>query len=213
MTGRTPSVVEGVGRLFLTSGGVVIGLAIGAAVAWFERLVDDGPIEIVISILVPYATYLIGDRAHVSGVIAVIACSMYMRPQEFGVHVTSGAAADDSGMGRADVRAERDCVCVDRAATAVCDGPDQRHEPRRAGGVWGWLQRCNDRGTYGMGIRRNLYRLRGEAVGAEGRGRGAGTTKIICDWVGWDAAGYCCSLRQCRCRMRCRTEGCFRRGA
>lgn len=34
--------------------------------------------EIVISILVPYATYLIGDRAHVSGVIAVIACSMYM---------------------------------------------------------------------------------------------------------------------------------------
>ncbi len=79
MTGRTPSVVEGVGRLvFLIGGGVLIGLAIGAAVAWFETLVDDGPIEIVISILVPYATYLIGDRAHVSGVIAVIACSMYM---------------------------------------------------------------------------------------------------------------------------------------
>ena len=79
MTGRTPSVVEGVGRLvFLTGGGVLIGLAIGAAVAWFERWVDDGPIEIVISILVPYATFLIGDRAHASGVIAVIACSMYM---------------------------------------------------------------------------------------------------------------------------------------
>ncbi len=39
---------------------------------------DDGPIEIVISILVPYAAYLMGDRAQVSGVIAVIACSMYM---------------------------------------------------------------------------------------------------------------------------------------
>ena len=79
VTGRTPSVVEGVGRLvFLTGGGVLIGLAIGALVSWFERWVDDGPIEIVISILVPYATYTIGDRAHVSGVIAVIACSMYM---------------------------------------------------------------------------------------------------------------------------------------
>jgi monovalent cation/hydrogen antiporter len=79
MTGRTPSVVEGVGRLvFLTGGGVLIGLAIGGVVALFERWVDDGPIEIVISILVPYAAYLIGDRAHVSGVIAVIACSMYM---------------------------------------------------------------------------------------------------------------------------------------
>ena len=85
MTGRTPSVIEGIGRLvFLTGGGVLIGLAIGAAVAWFERLVDDGPIEIVISILVPYATFLMGDRAHVSGVIAVIACSMYMSRKSSG---------------------------------------------------------------------------------------------------------------------------------
>ena len=46
--------------------------------AWFEKWVDDGGIEIVISILVPYATYLLGARIGVSGVIAVIACSMYM---------------------------------------------------------------------------------------------------------------------------------------
>jgi CPA1 family monovalent cation:H+ antiporter len=51
---------------------------VGAIVAWFEKWVDDGGIEIVISILVPYATYLLGARAGVSGVIAVIACSMYM---------------------------------------------------------------------------------------------------------------------------------------
>jgi CPA1 family monovalent cation:H+ antiporter len=82
MTERTPSVVEGIGRLvFLTGGGVAIGLAVGIAVAWFEKWVDDGPIEIVISILVPYATYLMGDRVHVSGVMAVIACSMYMSRQ------------------------------------------------------------------------------------------------------------------------------------
>jgi CPA1 family monovalent cation:H+ antiporter len=79
MTGRTPSIVEGVGRLvFLIGGGVLIGLAIGGVTALFERWVDDGPIEIVISILVPYAAYLIADRVHASGVIAVIACGMYM---------------------------------------------------------------------------------------------------------------------------------------
>jgi CPA1 family monovalent cation:H+ antiporter len=79
MTGKTPSIVETVGRLvFLIGGGVLIGLAVGAIVAWFEKWVDDGGIEIVISILVPYATYLLGARAGVSGVIAVIACSMYM---------------------------------------------------------------------------------------------------------------------------------------
>lgn len=79
MTGRTPSIVEGVGRLvFLIGGGVFVGLAIGGVIALFEKWVDDGQIEIVISILVPYAAYLISDRAHASGVIAVIACGMYM---------------------------------------------------------------------------------------------------------------------------------------
>jgi monovalent cation/hydrogen antiporter len=82
MTGRTPSIVEGVGRLvFLIGGGVFVGLAIGGVIALFEKWVDDGPIEIVISILVPYAAYLISDRAHASGVIAVIACGMYMSRQ------------------------------------------------------------------------------------------------------------------------------------
>ena len=82
VTGRTPSVIEGIGRLvFLTAGGVLVGLAIGAVVAWFEHKIDDAPVEIVISILVPYTTYLIGDRAHVSGVMAVIACGMYMSRQ------------------------------------------------------------------------------------------------------------------------------------
>src|SRR6202789_393637 len=71
MTGRTPSVVEGVGRLvFLIGAGVMIGLAIGGVVALFERWVDDGPIDIVISILVPYAAYLIRARGNASGVMA-----------------------------------------------------------------------------------------------------------------------------------------------
>jgi monovalent cation/hydrogen antiporter len=79
LNGRTPSLIEGIGRLvFLTCGGVAVGLAIGAVIAWFERWVDDGPIEIVISILASYGAYLLGTRLHVSGVVAVIACSMYM---------------------------------------------------------------------------------------------------------------------------------------
>ncbi len=79
MQGRSPGVVEGVGRLaFLMGAGVVVGLAIGAVVAWFEKRVDDGPIEIVIGILVPYVAYLAGNAVHASGVLAVIACGMYM---------------------------------------------------------------------------------------------------------------------------------------
>ena len=79
MQGRSPSVVDGIGRLaFLMGAGVVVGLAIGAVVAWFEKWVDDGPIEIVIGILVPYVAYLAGNAVHASGVLAVIACGMYM---------------------------------------------------------------------------------------------------------------------------------------
>ncbi len=51
-----------------------------------------------------------------------------------------------------------------KAATSAGRTCSRLMMPRRAGGVWGWLQRCDDRGANGMGIRRNLYRLRGAAV-------------------------------------------------
>jgi Na+/H+ antiporter len=77
--GRTPTVGEGIIRLlWLMIGGVGIGLAIGAIAALFERWVDDGPIEIVLSLVVPYAAYLAGEWAHASGVLAVVACGLYM---------------------------------------------------------------------------------------------------------------------------------------
>src|SRR6185369_6388997 len=47
-------------------------------VEWIERRVDDGPIEIAISILVPYAAYFTADRVHASGVLAVVACGLHL---------------------------------------------------------------------------------------------------------------------------------------
>jgi CPA1 family monovalent cation:H+ antiporter len=58
--------------------GIAIGLAIGKLVNLFERHIDDGPIEIAFSILVPYVTYLAAASAHASGVLAVIACGLYL---------------------------------------------------------------------------------------------------------------------------------------
>jgi Na+/H+ antiporter len=80
--GRAPGVVEGAGRLlYLVGAGVGIGAVIGGAVAWFEKWVDDGPVEIIISLLLPYFTYLAGNSMHASGVLAVIACGMVMSRQ------------------------------------------------------------------------------------------------------------------------------------
>jgi Na+/H+ antiporter len=77
--GQTPTVGAGLVRLlWLILGGAAIGLAIGVVAAWFERWVDDGPIEIVLSLVVPYSAYLAGEWAKASGVLAVVACGLYM---------------------------------------------------------------------------------------------------------------------------------------
>lgn len=75
--GTTPTIARGVLEFaWLTIGGVLVGLAIGFAVTWLEQWVDDGPVEIAISIIVPYAAYLVGDAVKASGVIAVVACGL-----------------------------------------------------------------------------------------------------------------------------------------
>lgn len=79
VTGERPTVGHGVTRLlFLICVGIAIGLAIGLVVEWFERRLDDGPIEITVSIVVPYVVYLTAEAAHASGVMAVIACGLYL---------------------------------------------------------------------------------------------------------------------------------------
>jgi len=86
VSGRIPTVAQGALRLtYLIAVGLVIGLLFGLIVDWFERRIDDGPIEIVVSILTPYAAYLAAEAVHASGVLAVIACGLYLsrRSSEF----------------------------------------------------------------------------------------------------------------------------------
>jgi Na+/H+ antiporter len=77
--GDVPTVASGLFRLvYLVVGGLGIGLLIGIIVGWLERFIDDGPVELVVSLVVPYAAYLAGERAKASGVLAVVACGVYM---------------------------------------------------------------------------------------------------------------------------------------
>jgi monovalent cation/hydrogen antiporter len=62
---------------------VVGGLAVGLALAWLtvevEKRLEDPLIEISLSFLTPYVAYLVADGVlHVSGVLAVIACALYV---------------------------------------------------------------------------------------------------------------------------------------
>ena len=76
---QTPTFSEAAIRLmYLTIAGLAVGLITGWIVDRIERRIDDGPIEIAISILTPYAAYLTADRLHASGVLAVVACGLYL---------------------------------------------------------------------------------------------------------------------------------------
>ncbi len=77
--GQDPTVASGALRLlYLTFAGIGSGLILARIVEWFERRIDDGPIEIAVSILVPYAAYLTAEAIHASGVLAVVAAGLYL---------------------------------------------------------------------------------------------------------------------------------------
>jgi CPA1 family monovalent cation:H+ antiporter len=67
--------------IYLIVGGLGIGLLIGVIVAAFERFIDNGPVELVLSLIIPYAAYLAGEEAKASGVLAVVACGLYLSRQ------------------------------------------------------------------------------------------------------------------------------------
>jgi CPA1 family monovalent cation:H+ antiporter len=69
-------------QLVLVSlGGLLIGLVLGWLVAWLHRHLDDAPIEITITLLTPYAAYLLADALQVSGVLAVLSAGLYLSRQ------------------------------------------------------------------------------------------------------------------------------------
>ncbi len=78
-SGMAPSAVHVVLRFGqLVAGGLTVGLLIGVLAQWVENRIDDGPIEIAISIFVPYAAYLVAEGVHASGVLAVVAAGVWL---------------------------------------------------------------------------------------------------------------------------------------
>jgi NhaP-type Na+/H+ or K+/H+ antiporter len=73
------SLPRATGEFFLVViGGPLIGIIMGWAAAWFHRHVDDPPIEITVSFLTPFLAYLVAERLHLSGVLAVVGAGLYL---------------------------------------------------------------------------------------------------------------------------------------
>ncbi len=96
VTGITPTVLAGTGQLlYLIIAGVVIGLIVGGIAHWVQTWISDSPIEITISLITPYIAYLSAENAGCSGVMATLACGLYLgrRSSLFSLHARLEASA------------------------------------------------------------------------------------------------------------------------
>jgi Na+/H+ antiporter len=79
MTNHAPPFRAAVGELLYLSLG---GLAIGLALAWLHsRLIvkiEAASIELTLALITPYIVYLTAERLHTSGVMATVACGLYL---------------------------------------------------------------------------------------------------------------------------------------
>jgi CPA1 family monovalent cation:H+ antiporter len=62
----------------VASGGIAVGLVVGAAAAGIRLRLRDTPVSITVSILTPFTAYLAAERLGVSGVLATVTAGLYI---------------------------------------------------------------------------------------------------------------------------------------
>jgi monovalent cation/hydrogen antiporter len=63
--------------LFVATGGISVGLAVGWLATQVQKRIDDPPVQTMFSLLTPYIAYFGGEQLHVSGILAVVIAGMY----------------------------------------------------------------------------------------------------------------------------------------
>jgi CPA1 family monovalent cation:H+ antiporter len=63
--------------LFVATGGICVGLAVGWLATQVQKRLDDPPVQTMFSLLTPYVAYFSGERLHVSGILAVVIAGIY----------------------------------------------------------------------------------------------------------------------------------------
>jgi len=63
--------------LFVATGGVCVGLAVGWLATQVQKRLDDPPVQTMFSLLTPYVAYFSGEALHVSGILAVVIAGIF----------------------------------------------------------------------------------------------------------------------------------------
>ena len=62
--------------MIAAAGGIVIGAVVGRVSGEILRRLDDPPVEVLISVVIPFAAYLPADRLGLSGVLAAVTAGL-----------------------------------------------------------------------------------------------------------------------------------------
>ncbi len=87
--GGEMSVTGGISQFaMMVVGGILLGLASGFVASWFTKQIDDHLIEITLSTIVAFGTYLLAEHFQMSGVIAVVTAGLVVGNYGFVVGMT-----------------------------------------------------------------------------------------------------------------------------
>lgn len=79
VSGQKPGFNQGLIRLLTLVGGALV---VGFVTAWLihrlQMRLTDPPIEITVSLMAPYVSYLLAEGLHVSGPLATVVCGLYL---------------------------------------------------------------------------------------------------------------------------------------
>ena len=64
--------------VYVSIGGIAFGIAVAYVVQHIRRRVHDADIEIPLSVLTPYVAYIPAERLHLSGILATVACGVFL---------------------------------------------------------------------------------------------------------------------------------------
>ena len=78
-------------------GGILVGAAIGALASIMTRQIDDHLIEITLTTLVAWGSFLVAEELHVSGVLSTVAAGVFMGSfgKQFGMSASTRLAVQD----------------------------------------------------------------------------------------------------------------------
>jgi Na+/H+ antiporter len=63
--------------LFVATGGICVGLAVGWLATQLQKRLDDPPVQTMFSLLTPYVAFFSAQRLHLSGILAVVIAGIY----------------------------------------------------------------------------------------------------------------------------------------